>query len=71
MVKYHISKVIVEGESTVSICLLGDLAYPVLPYIMKEFQNRGKTQEEQFFGYRLLSARMVTECAFGRLGLVV
>ena len=35
---------------------------------MKEFGNGGiKLRIEQFFSYRLLSARMVTECAFGRL----
>ena len=61
------SKVIVDGESPVLICLLGDPAYPLLPYIMKEFANRRKTKEEQFFSYRLSSARMVAECAFGKL----
>ena len=34
---------------------------------MKEFANGGRTPEEQFFGYRLSSARMVIERAFGRL----
>ena len=60
-------RVIVENEPSVPICLLGDPAYPLLPFIMKEFANRGRTPEEQFFGYRLSSARMVIECAFGRL----
>ena len=34
---------------------------------MKEYANGAKTPNEQFFGFRLSSARMVIECAFGRL----
>ena len=60
-------KTIVEGQPPVPICILGDPAYPLLPFLMKEFPQGGKNTEEQFFGYRLSSARMVIECAFGRL----
>ena len=60
-------KEIVLGESPVNICILGDPAYPLLPYLMKEFTAGGNTVEEQFLCYRLSSARMVVECAFGRL----
>ena len=38
-----------------------------MPYLMKEYANGGTTQQEQYFGYRLCSARNVIECAFGRL----
>ena len=42
--------------------------YPLLPFVNKEFAgNGGKNQSEQFYGFRLSSARMVIECTFGRL----
>ena len=51
----------------VPVCVLRDPAYPLLPYLMKEFPGGGNTVQEQYFGYRLSSARMVIECAFARL----
>ena len=60
-------KVIVPNTDSVPICVLGDPAYPLLPYVMKEYPGGDSTSEEQFFGWRLCSARMVIECAFGRL----
>ena len=60
-------KVIVPSEDPVPICILRDLTYPLLPFLMKECTNGGKTPDEQFFGFRLSSARMEIECAFGRL----
>ena len=49
------------------ICNLGDPVYPLLPFLMKEFPKGGKNEREQYLGYRLSSARMVIENAFGRL----
>ena len=34
---------------------------------MKEYANGVATEEEQYHGYRLCSARNVIECTFGRL----
>ena len=42
-------------------------AYPLLPFIMKEYANGSKTLDKRFFGFWLSSARMVIEHAFGRL----
>ena len=60
-------KLIMDGEDAIPVFILGDPAYPLLPYVMKEYANGGSTKQEQYFGYRLCSARNVIECSFGRL----
>ena len=66
-------RIIVEGKPAVPVCILGDLAYPLLPFLMKEFSKEGKNSSKRFSGQRLSTARMVIKCAFGRLkhGLAV
>ena len=58
---------LLEDFPPVPVLILGDSAYPLLPYLMKEYANGGSTAREQYFGYRLCSAWNVIECAFGRL----
>ena len=60
-------KEIVKGELPVPISILGDPTYPLLPFLMKEFSKGGKDNSERFFDQRLSSARMIIECAFGRM----
>ena len=44
-----------------------DPAYPLLPFLMKEYANGGKTSDKQFLGFQLTSAWMLIGCAFERL----
>ncbi|KAM3849816.1 uncharacterized protein ACN63O_020435 [Diretmus argenteus] len=52
----------------VPLVLLGDSAYPLLPWLMKPFpEGRGITPEQVQFNHRLSQTRMTVERAFGRL----
>ncbi|XP_006001092.1 uncharacterized protein LOC102354795 [Latimeria chalumnae] len=56
------------GGVDVPIHLLGDLAYPMLPWLLKPFQENGQlTPEQEDFNCRFTSARTVVENAVGRL----
>ena len=76
------SKVYVKGESgdlvprgmrcingvDMPIVILGDPAYLLLPWLMKPYPATGSVSRKQKkFNYQLSRARMVVECAFGRL----
>lgn len=54
-------------DEEVPVFIIGDPAYPLMPYLMKEYAGGGTNCQEQYFGYRLCSARNVIECAFGRM----
>ncbi len=54
-------------DNEVPVFIIGDPAYPLMPYLMKEYAGVGINSQEQYYGYRLSSARNVIECSFGRL----
>ena len=54
-------------NSTVPLVMLGDPVYPLKTWLMKLFSDTGLTQRQRKFNYRLSRARVVVECAFGRL----
>ena len=58
-------KELLPSEEYVSQLLLGDPAYPLLPYVMKEFDHC-TSNEEVIFNQMLRSARNQIECAIGR-----
>lgn len=52
----------------VPLVMLGDPAYPALPWLMKPFpENPHTTSQQKLYNYRQSRARMVVENSFGRL----
>ncbi|CAM5111973.1 unnamed protein product [Natator depressus] len=54
------------GDVEIPIVILGDSAYPLMPWLMKPYTGSLDSSKE-LFNYRLSKCRMVVECAFGHL----
>lgn len=56
------------GSRSLPIYLVGDSAYPLLPWLIKPFSmSPTLTIQQKTFNYRLCRGRVVVEIAFGRL----
>ncbi|EMP29947.1 hypothetical protein UY3_12939 [Chelonia mydas] len=63
---YFPDQKITFGDVEMPIVILGDPAYPLMPWLMKPYTGTLDSSQE-LFNYRLSKCRMVVECAFGHL----
>ncbi|CAM4388912.1 unnamed protein product, partial [Caretta caretta] len=63
---YFPDQKITVGDVEMPIVILGDPAYPLMPWLMKPYTGTLDSSKE-LFNYRLSKCRMVVECAFGHL----
>ncbi|CAM4649237.1 unnamed protein product [Lepidochelys kempii] len=63
---YFPDQKITIGNVEMPIVILGDSAYPLMPWLMKPYTGTLDSSQE-LFKYRLSKCRMVVECAFGCL----
>ena len=56
------------AQEEIPLVVLGDPAYPLLPWVMKPYIDNGHlSRDQRRFNYRLSRARVVVEDAYGRL----
>ncbi|EMP25875.1 hypothetical protein UY3_17048 [Chelonia mydas] len=63
---YFPDQKIIVGDIEMPIVILGDPAYPLMPWLMKPNTGTLDSSKDQF-NYRLSKCRTVVECAFGCL----
>uniref|UniRef100_A0A8C4VE01 DDE Tnp4 domain-containing protein n=1 Tax=Gopherus evgoodei TaxID=1825980 RepID=A0A8C4VE01_9SAUR len=63
---YFPDQKITVGDIEMLVVILGDPAYPLMPWLMKPYAGSLDSSQE-LFNYRLSKCRMVVESAFGRL----
>uniref|UniRef100_A0A674IZS0 DDE Tnp4 domain-containing protein n=1 Tax=Terrapene triunguis TaxID=2587831 RepID=A0A674IZS0_9SAUR len=63
---FFLDQTITVGDVEMPIVILGDPAYPLMPWLMKPYTG-SLYYSQDLFNYRLSKCRMVVECAFGHL----